>query len=139
MKNKLEQAEKSTVLYELSDETKQNIDNFFIRAFGMSYNEFEKLDDGERKQLISKNLKKLKIKKQDEILVMIGSGENSLFTKLKKGELYMIGSGEDSCFVRAGITAEEEREELEYKTDQMVYSKPVVFLKKLRRKFKNSK
>ena len=64
---------------------------------------------------------------------MIGSGENAIFTKVKKGERIMIGSGEDSCFVRAGITPEEARRELDDKID---YSKPVAFVKKLQRRLK---
>ena len=67
---------------------------------------------------------------------MIGSAENAIFTKVKKGERIMIGSGENSCFVRAGITSEEARRELDDKIDDAIYSKPVAFVKKLQRRLK---
>ena len=67
---------------------------------------------------------------------MIGSGELSFFAKVKKGDHIMIGSGEDSCFVRAGISIEEARREIDDKIDDMLYCKPVAFTKKLQRRLK---
>ena len=68
---------------------------------------------------------------------MIGSGENALFTKVKKDKKIMIGSGESSCFVRAGISPKEANQESNDRIDDIFYSKPVAFVKKLQRRFKN--
>jgi hypothetical protein len=65
---------------------------------------------------------------------MIGSGENSTFIKVKKGEKIMLSDG---TFVEAGLTEEESRQRLEDKIDDMLYTKPVAFVKKLTRKIKN--
>lgn len=67
---------------------------------------------------------------------MIGSGEHAIFTKVKKGKRLMIGTDEHSCFTRAGISLEESRCELNNKIDDIIYSKPVAFVKKLQRKLK---
>lgn len=61
---------------------------------------------------------------------MIGSGENAIFVKMKKGEKYMLPDG---TVVRAGDTPEESRRRL----DDIVYSKPVAFIKKITRRIKS--
>ena len=122
-------------MHELSNKTKKNIEYIIERKLGITYEEYEKLDFDEQQKLISKYHKERKTK-TDNVTVMIGSGEYSIFTKVKKGEKIMIGTGEHSCFVRAGITPEEAREELNQKLDNIIYSKPVAFVKKLQRKFK---
>ena len=122
----------------LKSETKNNISETFERTLGMSYEEFEKLDFDEQQKLIAMHRKKQKRKNSDEVTVMIGSGEHAIFTKVKKGERVMIDSGEHSCFVRAGISPEEARQELDDKIDDALYSKPVAFVKKLQRRIKNT-
>lgn len=123
-------------MYELKDETKRNIDYIFEKTLGIKYEEYEKLDCDEQRKLIVEYHKKNKSKNSNEVIAMIGSGENTIFTKVKKGEKIMIGSGEDSCFVRAGITPEKARRELDDKIDDTIYSKPVAFVKKLQRRLK---
>ena len=123
-------------MYELKDETKRNINYIFEKTLGIKYEEYEKLDCDEQRKLIVEYHKKHKGKNSNEVIAMIGSGENAIFTKVKKGERIMIGSGEDLCFVRAGITPEEARRELDDKIDDVIYSKPVAFVKKLQRRLK---
>lgn len=65
--------------------------------------------------------------------VMIGSGENASFINKNHGQKYML---EDGTIVRAGITPEEAKEELDNKIDDALYNKPVAFTKKLIRKIK---
>ncbi len=50
-------------------------------------------------------MRKAKIK---NVKVMIGSGEHSMFLNVPKGKKVML---EDGTFIRAGITAEEARNE----------------------------
>lgn len=121
----------------LKQEILDNISKTFERELGITYEEFDKLDFDSQQKLISEYHKKQKRKKSDEVTVMIGSGEHSIFTKVKRGEMIMVGSGEHSCFVRAGISPDEERQELDDKLDDAIYSKPVAFIKKLERKIKN--
>ena len=115
---------------------KRNINYMFEKTLGIKYEEYEKLDCDEQRKLIAECRKKNKGKNSNEVIVMIGSGENAIFTKVKKGEKIMIGSGENVCFVRAGITPEESRRELDDKLDDLIYSKPVAFVKKLQRRLK---
>lgn len=121
----------------LNQETKDNIKQSIGNNLGISYEEFESLDIDEQQKLIAIHRKKQKRKNSDEVTVMIGSDENSLFTKVKKGEIIMVGSGEDSIFVRAGISLEETRSELNNKIDDVLYSRPVAFVKKLQRRIRN--
>ena len=43
-------------------------------------------------------------KSKDEVRVMIGSGEHSIFIKVPRGKRIMIGSGEHSMFIKAGVS-----------------------------------
>ncbi len=122
-------------MYHLKPETKESITRTIECKLGITYEEFEKLDFDEQQKLISEYRKKRTDSKK--VIVMIGSGEHSIFAKIEKGERVMIGSGEHSCFVRAGMTLKEERQELNDRLDEAIYSKPVAFVKKLKRKIKN--
>ena len=106
-------------------------------TLGISYEEYEQLDFDEQQKLIAMHRKKPKRNNSSEVTIMIGSGEHSTFTEVKKGEIVMIGSGEDSCFARAGISPEEERQELDDEIDKILDSKPVAFVKKLQRRITN--
>ena len=121
----------------LNQETKDNIKKIIENALGISYEEFEKMDFDEQQKLIAMCSKNIKRQNCDEVIAMIGSGENTLFTKVKKGERIMVGTGEDSCFVRAGISSEEAKQELNNKIDDAIYSRPVAFVKKLQRRIRN--
>ena len=80
---------------------------------------------------------KPKTKKEDLVRVMVGSGEHSFFTMVPKGTKVMVGSGEHSFFTRAGITAEEQKRELDEKIDALSDSKPVTYFKRIQRKKRN--
>ena len=49
----------------------------------------------------------------------------------------MVGSGEDAYFVRAGISFEEARQELNNKIDDAIYCRPVALVKKLQRRIRH--
>lgn len=72
-------------------------------------------------------------KKDKEVDVMVGYGEHSSFVKVKKGEDVMIRYGN---IVEAGLTPEEEHRRLEDSLDDIIYSKPVAFVKKLSRRIR---
>lgn len=118
----------------LKQETLNNISMTIERKLGISYEEFDKLDFNEQQKLLSEYRKKQKKKKSDEYVdVMIGYGEHSTFIKAKKGEKVMTRYGN---IIEAGLTPEEEQQRLEDDLDDIIYSKPVAFVKKLQRKFK---
>ena len=73
-------------------------------------------------------------KKNNDVDVMVGYGEHSTFVKAKKGDKVMIRYGN---IIEAGLTPEEEKQRLEDEVDDIIYSKPVAFVKKLKRKIKN--
>ena len=106
-----------------------------IRELGIPYDIFEQLDFDEQQKLIEYNRrKKRKKSKSNMVAVMIGSGEDAIFVKKKRGERYMLADG---TFVRAGDTPEESRARLEDRLDDAIDSKPVAFVKKLSRGIKN--
>lgn len=114
----------------MNEEIRNNINQTFKRELGISYDEFELLDFDEQQKLIEQNRKRKK-SRSDDIIVMIGSGEHSIFVKKKRGERYML---DDGTFVIAGDTPEQSRNRLD---DMLDYSKPVAFIKKLSRRIKN--
>lgn len=69
----------------------------------------------------------MKKNKNDEVLMMIGSGEDSAFIKVKKGKKVMLNDG---TFVEAGLILEESKRRL----DDMLYSKPVALVNKINRR-----
>ena len=75
----------------------------------------------------------MKKNKNDEVLMMIGSGEDSAFIKVKKGKKVMLSDG---MFVGVGLTQEESKRRLDDRIDDMLYSKPVALVKKIRRRLK---
>ena len=64
---------------------------------------------------------------------MIGYGANSTFIKAKKGEKVMTRYGN---IIEAGLTLEEEQQRLEDRIDDIIYSKPIAFVKKLQRRIR---
>ena len=120
-------------MYELSDETKEHINNTLIRELGISYDEFQLLDFDEQQRLIEENRKKKnRNRKSDLVTVMIGSGDNAIFVKMKRGERYMLSDG---TFVIAGDTPEDERKRLDERLDKII-NKDESFVKNLTKKFK---
>ena len=103
------------------------------RELGIPYEEFDKLDCDEQHKILQAHKKILKPTKKDEVLMMIGCGEHSIFIKVKKGERVMLSDG---TFVEAGLTPEESKRRLDDKIDDMLYSKPVALVKKISRRLK---
>lgn len=103
------------------------------RELGIPYEEFDKLDCDEQHKILQVHKKILKPTKKDEVLMMIGSGEHSIFIKVKKGERVILSDG---TFVEAGLTPEESKRRLDDKIDDMIYSKPVALVKKISRRLK---
>ena len=118
-------------MYKLSDKTMENIDKLIKKTLGMSYEEYDKLDFDEQQELLKKYRKKHKKKEEDIVDVMIGYGDNSFFTQVKKGEDVMVRYGN---IIEAGLTLEEEKQRREDHLDDILYSKPVAIVKKLKRK-----
>ncbi len=123
-------------MYKLKEETIQNIENQIERMLGIKYDDFIQLDDAEQRRLITEYHKKKGTKKSDYVIELIGSGEHSFPVRVKRWQRIMVGSGENSIFVRAGITPEEARRELDDRIDDALYSKPVAFVKKIGRRLK---
>lgn len=92
-----------------------------------------KLDFYEQQKLLSKYRQKQKKKSDEYVDVMVGYGEFSTFTKVKKGEQVMTRYGN---IIEAGLTREEEQQRLEDDLDDIIYRKPVAFVKKLQRRIK---
>ena len=118
----------------MNNEVRDHLNESIKRELGITYDEFELLDFDEQQRLIEKNRQKKKKNKDDYVRVMIGSGEDSIFVRKKRGERYMLSDG---TFVIAGDTSEESRQRLEDRLDDAIYSKTVAFVKKLSRKIKN--
>lgn len=72
--------------------------------------------------------------KSDEEIVLIRSGDYSMLASFKKGEEVLLG--DPSTFVYAGVTMEEEQRQIEETIDDIIYSKPVALVKKLKRRIK---
>lgn len=72
-------------------------------------------------------------KKTQNTHVMIGSGEHSIFVRKRKGDRVMIMHGN---VIEAGLSLEEEQQRLDDKIDDIIYSKPVAFVKKMKRRIK---
>ena len=120
----------------MNTKIREHINKSFKQELGISYDEFELLDFDEQQRLIEKVRKNNKRKKsnRDDVTVMIGSGEHAIFVKMKRGQRYML---DDGTFVEAGDTPSQSRNRVEDRLDDIVYSKPVAFVKKLTRKIKN--
>lgn len=105
----------------------------FKKLLGISYEKFDALDCDEQQRLMEKHRRKNRFKSKNET-VMIGSGEHAAFINKKRGEGYMLFDG---TIVRAGDSPEKSRARLEDRYDDLMYSKPVAFVKKLTRRIKN--
>lgn len=106
---------------------------FLEKKLGIPYEEFEKLDYDEQHKILQAHKKILKAHKKNEALMMIGSGEHSTFIKVKEGERVMLSDG---TFVRAGITQEDLKRNLDNKIDDMLYDKSIALTKKFDRRLK---
>lgn len=107
--------------------------DFLERELGIPYEEFDKLDCDVQHKILQSHKRLSKKNKNDEVLMMIGSGEDSAFIKVKKGKKVML---DDGTFVEAGLTQEESKRRLDDRIDDMLYSKPVALVKKINRRLK---
>ena len=86
------------------------MNNLFLEKLGITYSEFEELDFDVQQELLKIIRSSRKIKSDDKVRVMIGSGENATFIKVPKGTKVMLSDG---TMHEAGITIEEEQRCLE--------------------------
>lgn len=101
--------------YNLSEETKKNINYVFKEKLGITYDEFDKLEIEEQRELLKEHKKNNK--KTEYVDFMIGSGEHSTFIKVKRGEIVMLSDG---TFVRAGSSPEEEMNKIDKKINKII-------------------
>ena len=66
--------------------------------------------------------------KNNFIKVMIGSGDNAIFVKKKRGEKYMLSDG---TVVRAGTTPEDSMARLDDRIDDSLYNNSSSLVRKL--------
>lgn len=78
-------------------------------------------------------MKKIKKEPEEEVVVLYGYGEHATGGKVKKGEIVMVRYG---YLMEAGLTPEEHRQRREDQMDDILYSKPVALVKKLKRRIK---
>ena len=103
----------------LSQEIMDKINDDVYKATGMSYEEFSNLDNEKQQEIMREYHKKNKCKlfrKKDRTLVMLGSGESTIFVKVKKGDKVMLSDG---TVVEAGITLEEYRRRQEKRLNKI--------------------
>ncbi len=73
-------------------------------------------------------------KTSNEEIILIRSGDQSMFASVKNGETVLLG--DSSTFVYAGTSMKEEKRKIENDLDDVIYSKPVALIKKLERRIK---
>lgn len=101
----------------MNEDLRESINRIFIHRLGMSYDEFERLDCDEQQLILNEYHRRNPQKKSDEVLVMIGSGENAIFVKKKRGERYLVTSGDSSYFAIAGETVEDQMRRIDKTLD----------------------
>lgn len=80
-----------------------------------------KLDFDKQQELIKEYHKKKKgLRKDNTSLMMIGSGENAIFVRVKKGKKIMLFDG---TVIKAGMTIEEYREIKDKRFNQITEEK----------------
>lgn len=92
------------------NKAKEELNNLFLEKLGITYSEFEELDFDVQQELLKMIRSSRKIKSDDNVRVMIGSGENATFITVPKGTKVMLSDG---TMHEAGITIEEEQRCLE--------------------------
>ena len=105
-------------MFELDDQIKKIIDEKLQRNLGMSYEEYSNLDFDEQQKLMKMYHEKKQRKKSKNVLVMIGTGENATFIKVKRGDKVMLFDG---TMVEAGETPEEYQDKLEERYAEIDY------------------
>ena len=101
--------------------------NFFEQD-GVIYYDLNKMEKR------TSRLNIIEIDKSKYVKVMIGSGDSAIATYKRRGEKYLLSDG---TIVRAGYTKEESRRRIEDRLDEIIYSKPIALVKKIKRRLKN--
>ena len=105
-----------------NNKVKENVNRILMKELGMTYDEYERLDIYDQQRIIKKlREKKRKNIRDNQELVMIGYGEYSLVTKVKKGTKVMTRYGN---LIEAGLTPEEEHERLNKRIEKIFEEKP---------------
>ena len=117
----------------MSEEMRNKIDQNIRNKFHMSLEEFDALEYEEQLRLIEQYRAKHP-RFKDTVKVMIGSGEDAIFVRVKRGQKVLLSDG---TVIRAGDSPKAYRERLEDRLDDAIYSKPVAFVKKMKRRVKN--
>lgn len=112
---------------------KENENNHLITSLGIPYDIFDLLEFDEQQKIIEQNRKQKK-RNSDTVRVMIGSGEDAIFVRKKRGSKYFLSDG---TMVRAGDTPEMSKRRLDDRFDKIIYSKPMALMKKISRRLKN--
>ena len=71
-------------------------------------------------------------KEEKEEIILIRSGDQSMFASVKNDDTVILG--DPSTFVYAGVTMVKDQKKIEGIVDDILYSKPVALVKKLKRR-----
>lgn len=113
------------------NKTKEKLNNLFLEKLGITYSEFEELDFDVQQELLKKIRSSRKIKSDDKVRVMIGSGEHATFITVPKGTKVMLSDG---TIHEAGLTLEEEQKRLGKRMDKAFKKTPLEKIKSLVKK-----
>ncbi len=113
------------------NKAKEELNNLFLEELGITYSEFEELDFDVQQELLKKIRSSRKIKNDDKVRVMIGSGEHATFITVPKGTKVMLSDG---TIHEAGLTLEEEQKRLEKRMDKAFRKTPLEKIKSLVKK-----
>lgn len=113
------------------NKVKEELNNLFLEKLGITYSEFEELDFDVQQELLKIIRSSRKIKSDDKVRVMIGSGENATFITVPKGTKVMLSDG---TMHEAGITIEEEQRCLEKRMNEVLKKTPLEKIKSIVKK-----
>lgn len=113
------------------NKAKEELNNLFLEKLGITYSEFEELDFDVQQELLKMIRSSRKIKSDDNVRVMIGSGENATFITVPKGTKVMLSDG---TMHEAGITIEEEQRCLEKRMNEVLKKTPLEKIKSIVKK-----
>ena len=101
--------------------TIEKINSILEKEFGITYQDYINLDIYKQQEIIKILRSKKTKKKDDKELIMIGYGEYSFVTKVKRGTKVMTRYGN---MVEVGLTPEESEERLKKRIDEAIEKKP---------------
>ena len=101
-----------------------SINDILKKRIGFTYDELEKFDLYTQQRILEE------YRENKYVNVVIGNGEHSIVVKMKKGKKYF----HNGRFKIAGNSLYEARKKFLDRFDDVMYSKPISFVKKLLRK-----